>query len=139
MRRALGVIIGLTPFVLTLMGPVAEYLTNGGLSDWFAQMSFLRMLAFGGLVLGGGIAIINAYLSFVRPAVYRLRHGETESYRFISGVPIIGSVILMFSPLPLCASLWPSFVAMVLLALDTAGPMWFVIATWGDDSLWKGQ
>jgi hypothetical protein len=78
-----------------------------------------------GLVLGGLVASLNFYLSFLAAPVHRLRHGEWPE-RVPSGFPVIGSLLLgtVAFALPLASS--AQVAAVVLLALDTGGPHWFV-------------
>jgi hypothetical protein len=89
------------------------------LIDW------LYPLAIAALILGGIIAVLNFYLSFIRvPLLLRLK----REARWVSGFPLIGSILLvpvagyfavMWSP-------WLFASAMLLLALDTGGALWLI-------------
>jgi hypothetical protein len=87
-------------------------------------------------VLGLLFALLNAHLAMVRPWLYRLRHGSMEGYRFVSGLPLIGSVFVVAAGVLGFGALPTAVVGLVALALDTGGLPWFLIATWRDDSLW---
>ena len=77
-----------------------------------------------GLVLGGVVACLNFYQSFLAAPVHRLRHG-TAPERIRSGFPLVGSLLLgaVAWALPLGSSMQTATLA--LLALDTGGPHWF--------------
>ncbi len=88
------------------------------------------------LVLAAAFAFPNFHLSFVRPWLYRRRHGSFVDYKFVSGIPMLGT---------LCASVaayfgWGSILCgaliLIITLIDTLSPPWFVIATWRDTSLW---
>jgi hypothetical protein len=51
-------------------------------------------IAKGLALLGGVISVLNFYLSWLRYPLYRLRGGKRESYRFVSGIPLFGSLLL---------------------------------------------
>lgn len=78
-----------------------------------------------GLVVGGLMASVNFYLSFLAAPVHRLRHGEWPG-RVPSGLPLIGSLLLAAVALALPTGSSAQVAALVLLALDTGGPHWFV-------------
>ena len=76
-------------------------------------------------VPGAFICILNFHTSFIRPAVHRMR-GQGE-YRFVSGFPLIGSLMLVgsFFLLPAGHILRP--VALVIALFDTGGIHWFCV------------
>jgi hypothetical protein len=78
-----------------------------------------------GLVIGGAVASLNFYLSFLAAPAHRLRHGAWPE-RVPSGFPIIGSLLLGAVALALPIGSSVQVVALILLALDTGGPHWFV-------------
>jgi hypothetical protein len=85
-------------------------------------MSILAYILFG---LGAFVSILNFHLSFVRPAIHRLR-GRGE-YRFVSGFPLVGSLMLVgsFFLFPAGHILRP--VALVIALFDTGGIHWFCV------------
>jgi hypothetical protein len=89
-------------------------------------------------VFGLAIGILNTYLSFIRPGLYRQRHGSFEGYRFISGVPGLGTVFIIVAGAWGFGELLTTVIGLVALALDTGGWPWFLFATWHDQSLWDG-
>jgi hypothetical protein len=72
--------------------------------------------------LGGVLSILNFHLSLVRPANHRLR-GRGE-YRFVSGFPLVGSIMLVgsFFLFPGGHILRP--VALVIALFDTGAFHW---------------
>jgi hypothetical protein len=86
-------------------------------------MLTLSWIAFG---VGGFLCAANFYLSFVRYPLHRLRGGSHESYRWVSGIPLFGSLFVALSLFQLCATplLLPAGVALILA--DTGGIHWFI-------------
>jgi hypothetical protein len=78
-----------------------------------------------GLALGGLVASVNFYLSFLAAPLHRLRHGAWPE-RVPSGIPLVGSLLLgaVAWALPLGSA--AQVAALALLALDTGGPHWLV-------------
>lgn len=76
------------------------------------------------LVVGSALCLLNIYLSFVRYPLHLRRGGTRENYKWVSGVPIFGSLFVLgglravsFSPVLLGAGL-------LLAVLDTGGLHW---------------
>lgn len=76
------------------------------------------------IVAGGVIAAINFYLSFVAVPVHKLRHGRAPE-RVPSGIPLVGSILLLIGA-ALAEGKVAAITALVLFAIDTGGPHWFV-------------
>jgi hypothetical protein len=75
--------------------------------------------------IGSFFTFANFYLSFIRYLVYRWRGGELEDYRFISGIPLFGSLILWFSAGLLHEYPTLMWSAIVVSVFDTGGIHWF--------------
>jgi hypothetical protein len=125
LRRGLGVAICFGPVVLLLCSLVYSLAYPSAALAGFG-------LAVAALVVG----ILNSYLSFVRPWLYRRRRNSMKGYRYISGLPLLGTLsavaagVLGFGQLP------TTVVGMAAVILDTGGLPWFLIATWRDESFW---
>ena len=82
------------------------------------------------LGLGGFVCALNFYLSFLRHPLLR-KLGREGEIRWISGFPFLGSVlvlyIVIFYPLPI----WAKIAGIVLAAIDTGGPHWFLASVVG--------
>jgi len=67
-------------------------------------------------IFGGWVALFNFYLSLIRPPLRRHTH-PTEQQRHVSGIPLVGSLLLMV------AVIWahPLWLWLVLMLLDTGG------------------
>src|SRR5262245_30447909 len=78
-----------------------------------------------GLAAGGLVACLNFHLSFLAVPLHRLRTG-TAPERVPSGLPLVGSLLLGAVAFTSPAGGAIQIVALVLLALDTGGPHWFV-------------
>jgi hypothetical protein len=80
------------------------------------------VLAYTALVLGAALSLLNVYLSFVRLPLLR---ACGRSPRFVSGVPLCGSMLLVVSAALLWPVRWLALSALALAALDTGGIHWF--------------
>jgi hypothetical protein len=81
------------------------------------------------------IGALNFHLSFVRPILHTRVGGSLEGYKHVSGLPMIGSFLVVAGGLlgfgsRLCAGL--GFLA---LAVDTGGCLWLLITLWRNPSL----
>lgn len=55
----------------------------------------LNVVAHTVFVFGCYLSLINFYFSFVRYPIFRLRGGNTDDYRSISAVPLLGSLLIV--------------------------------------------
>jgi hypothetical protein len=85
------------------------------------------------LALGAFVTLANVYLSFIRYPVHLALGGSRETYRWASGVPLVGSLLLWLS-IPLLSSFGLRWFAAALSLFDTGGIHWFVGTMW-----WTGQ
>ena len=84
------------------------------------------ILVWSAFLLGAFVCLLNFYLSFLRYHVHRLRRLTPQSYRWVSGLPMIGSLLVGLSLFGLHSR--PVLVALAIasILIDTAGPVWFV-------------
>ena len=84
-----------------------------------------------GLFLSGGfICTLNFYLSWIRYPLFRIS-GERTDYRHISGLPILGSVLVVGSLVIFQTPHWAIIAGAILAALDSGGIHWFIgIMVW---------
>ena len=123
-RRILGITICFSPVALavwSLLTPPRE--------TWWAALI--------PLALGASIASLNLYSSFIRSWIYRFRHHSLEGYRYVSGFPVIGTVLVTLGILAGLGSKPIAAVALLVLTVDTGGLPWFLVQTWRDKSLWN--
>ena len=85
----------------------------------------MKIAGFVVLAVGGFICGLNFYLSYIRYLLFRLA-GRRAEFRFISGVPIVGSLIVILSLVGFHLPRWAWIVGIALAALDTGGIHWFV-------------
>jgi len=69
---------------------------------------------------------MNFYLSFLRYPLHRLRGLPKDSYRWVSGFPLFGSLFVALSLIGLHEVSWMIPVAIVLILTDPGGIHWFV-------------
>jgi hypothetical protein len=86
------------------------------------------MLGWALLIVGGLICLLNLYLSALRYPMHRMLGRDRQSYRWVSGVPLIGSLAVV------CGwTFWArhqdsrmlDVAAWSLALLDTGGIHWF--------------
>ena len=82
------------------------------------------------------IAAINFHLSFIRPRFFRFRRGSMDGYRHVSGIPIVGTLLLSIGALSGFGAIGSALIGIGAFVLDTGGSAWFIVATWRDRSLW---
>ena len=90
----------------------------------------------GWMIAAGLVAAFNFYLSAVLPAIFYLRHGSMESYRFVSGIPLVGTLLVVVGGILGFGEVVWALVGIAVVLLDTCGSFWFLIATWKDTGMW---
>ncbi len=88
------------------------------------------------LAFAGVIATLNLYLSFIRPRLYYRRIRSMDGYRNVSGIPMVSWLGLIAALVVGWGASGTSLLGLLFCFLDTGGPVWFVIWTWRDRSLW---
>jgi hypothetical protein len=125
-RRSFGAILAFLPLAFLIAS-----LAVGAIRR--QQPSFAGI----GLMIGAAVvAAFNCYLSFVRPHFFHLRHGSMEGYRHVSGLPIIGTVLVLSGIVFGFGAIGTALIGTAAFVFDTGGSGWFVISTWRDRSLW---
>jgi hypothetical protein len=86
----------------------------------------IGLLAWISFAMGALFCVSNFYLSFLRYPLHRLLGMPTDAYRWVSGVPIIGTlfVILALTALYPVQGVLP--LAIILAVIDTGGIHWFI-------------
>ncbi len=89
------------------------------------------MMAWTFFLVGGFLCVLNAYLSWLRYPLYRLRGGAAEEYRWVSGAPLFGSLFVLLGwglQLNELESRAVDTAFWILVAIGTGGLHWFVIS-----------
>jgi hypothetical protein len=76
------------------------------------------------LILGVLVCALNFYLSFVRYPLHLLR-GNPGQYRHVSGLPVLGSVLVVAALLMTRLPGWAVTLGIASAVLDTGGLHWF--------------
>ena len=126
LRRGLGVLAGVAP--LLLLGASLVFSVTSGNRQSTAALVVMIVAMF--------IATPNFYLSFVRPFVFHKRGGSFDEYKHVSGIPIIGTVVVVVGASLGFGDALCSVLGLVTIALDTGGSVWLLVATWRDASFW---
>jgi multisubunit Na+/H+ antiporter MnhB subunit len=126
LRRCTGIVICALPLLLSIACTL-----------WPRTVSLPRSYA--GLVLVGIACLVAAFnfnLSFLRPRRYQRTHGTMEGYRFVSGLPVFGTFLLVAGCILAFGSVAVGICGLAAGLLDPDGIPWFVIRTWKDSSFW---
>lgn len=124
MTRVLWVVIGLIPLALC----AALFLT-----EWRLLAGQYPKVGYSVFMLGAVISIVNFYTSYLRYSVHRLLGKSKDSYKHVSGLPLLGGLVLIGAWL-LPQNLWLSLATAVIMLLDTGSISWFVVMVWPDSS-----
>jgi len=131
LRRTLGVLICFSPVGLMVLSLVCPPL---------ASNRSLRLLgAACGLtfaLLALLVGMLNAYIAFIRPALYRWRHGSLEGMRGVSVGPMLGSALVILAGMIGFGDIPTAVVGLIAVALDTGGLPWLLVDRWRDRSFW---
>jgi hypothetical protein len=121
----IGVSICFSPLILLLASVVVsiEYPRQSGLGLGLSVAGFL-------------LAGLNFYLAVIRPSLYVWRHGSTGGLRNISGLPMVGTCLVVAGGIVGFCDWRAAVVGVVALVMDFGGLPWFLIATWHDESMW---
>lgn len=82
--------------------------------------------------LGAAVTLLNQYASWIRYAVHRMSDRSRESFRFVSGAPLVGSVALWGAAVLFAGRgrVYFGLVAVTVSLFDTGGPHWLLVALW---------
>lgn len=128
-RRGVGIAACLSPVVL-LVSSLAT-----ALGDRPSHMFEFAWVTAGAMF----VALLNFYLSFIRPALMARRLGTMEGIRHVSGFPLVGTVLVVIGGILGFGAAGTAVIGLVALALDTGGAPWFLASTWQDSSLWDAR
>ena len=126
MTRVLWATIGLLPLTMC----AALFFT-----EWRLLAGQYPKVGYGVFVLGAIVSGANMYTSFLRYPVHLVLGKSRDSYKYVSGLPLIGGLVLIGAWL-LPPSLWLCLATALLMLLDTGGIFWVVVTVWSDPSFW---
>jgi len=129
MRRGIGLFLGLLPLLLLM----------ASIGYGFIHNARPKFAAVGWIIAAAVIALSNFHLSFIRPRIYFYRHGSMEGYHFVSGVPVVGTFLILFGALFSFGAIGTAIFGIVAYVIDTGGFIWFTKATWRDRSFWDSE
>ncbi|MDA8746529.1 hypothetical protein N9N28_18040 [Rubripirellula amarantea] len=124
-RRLLGITLCLLPVWLVVTSFIATDRLYSTLSSLILAPALL-------------IAVTNFHLSFLRPWLHKRRQGTMDNYKFVSGIPMVGTILVVLGLALGFGAVIPTCLAAAATLLDTAGSPWFLAATWRDRTLRDG-
>ena len=125
-RRGIGVLLFLLPFGIITCSLVGSPFQLG--KNHLPLMGLSVALMAMALLLGS----LNFYLSYIRPALDQHR----TDYRFVSGIPLIGTLLVIVGTIVGWSATLPAVLGVVALLLDTGGLPWGIVMIWSDASFW---
>jgi len=92
------------------------------------------------ILLGAGafLTAVNFYLSFLRFPLHLACGRSRETYRWVSGFPVFGSLMFWIS-IPLLPSAMLAWCAALVSVFDTGGLHWFVYSLWRQGELGRSE
>jgi hypothetical protein len=78
--------------------------------------------------VGGLVAWVNFYTSFIQYPLHRWRGGTRADFRGASGFPIVGLMCLLLAAFCLGDHRVLMWSALVVALFDTSGPQWVILA-----------
>lgn len=128
-RRAIGLVLCFSPLILLFCSIFVAL--AGSDRRPFGAIGFVVAALF--------FAVLNFHLSFVRPWWLRRSHGSLEAVRHVSGLPMVGTILVLLGGAFGFGAIGTALIGLVAVALDTGGAPWFLIATWRDSSFWDSR
>ena len=128
LRRTLGVLLCQSPVLLAL----ACILWPGTPTPAPARAGAGLVL----VVLAGLTGAVNLWLALIRPWLHRRRHGSPAGLERVSGLPVLGTLLLVGGCLTAFGSPMIGGLALLAALIDPDGLPWVPVHTWHDASLW---
>ncbi len=88
------------------------------------------------ITLALALAVYNLWCSAGRYAFHRLRGGTRDSYVPVSGLPGVGSLLVVAATLFAFGNRTTAALALLAIAIDTGGSFWFFVVSLRDPSFW---
>ena len=125
-RRLIGVILCSSPLALALTCALWTRIVPSATA------------AMGGVLVTIAILIgcLNLYLAYLRPWRHQRQQGSLDGYRFVSGLPLVGTLFQVVGCLIAFGSPTVGFIGSLAALLDVGGVLWIPMFTWKDHSLW---
>lgn len=76
------------------------------------------------LIIGAYLCLLNGYLQWLRPRILRRQGRYAEAAAGTSGVPILGTVLVVLTMPAFGRDPWGWGLAFILVGVDAGGPHW---------------
>jgi hypothetical protein len=74
-----------------------------------------------------GCGLLNFWLSFLRPLIFKFRNGSMNKYKFESGIPALGNIFVQLGAMNSFGSVGAALLGLVAVLIDTGGFPWFYV------------
>jgi hypothetical protein len=78
-------------------------------------------------VLATLVVALNGYLNFVSPWLHKRQHNDMKNYSHVSGRPVVGGFLILFSALLIPASPAVGSYLLLVYFADSGGLPWFLL------------
>lgn len=129
-RRTIGILLSLVPAVLALASLAV------GLAGWFSPSERAAFAGLGCVYAAVFFTAINFYCTVIRPLLFRLWNGSSDRYHGPSVFPLFGDILVVLSSLLSFGTVGTAAIALCVVATDTGGSPYFILATWRDSGVW---
>ncbi|MFC1542880.1 hypothetical protein ACFL4M_03220 [Pseudomonadota bacterium] len=85
----------------------------------------MEVLAYIIWVPGALFCGLNFYISFLRYPVHKLLGRSEDSFQWVSGVPLLGTLLVFVAFILLSENPLFFWSSILLVLIDTGGPLWF--------------
>lgn len=79
------------------------------------------------LAVGAVISAFNVYTLNLRYLINKIIFKGKKEQKWVSGIPLIGTIFLIVSIMMLRHIPWVLFTAVGFIAVDAGGPLWYLI------------
>jgi hypothetical protein len=118
-RRTIGILLCFSPVALLCAPIIAAFIGT--------QMSPFAAIGF--VVPALLFAVLNSYLFFIRPWVWRRQRGTIDGIPNISGFPLIGTIMVILGGVFGFGAIGTALLGLIAVLLDPGGAPWFLVCT----------
>jgi hypothetical protein len=107
--------------LLVLLVPYAtirSHIIGGPVENYSDVANTIGIIA---VSLAALVVFLNIYLSFIRPSIYRFRHGTLDGFGNISGLPVVGTILVLLAAFFLAPNKALGILLLILFVVDTGG------------------
>lgn len=94
------------------------FLNPAGTTDLLSSIAGVWIIGLLLLAFASFLVCSNLYAGFFAPRNHRRKNGSMDDFKFVSGIPIVGSVLVLLSALLFPANRFLGVLFLILIVLD---------------------